>query len=248
MNEELIYGMHPVLEAIAAGKEIDRIFVQQGLRGAAFQDLWAAIKEHQLAFKYVPVEKLNRLTRKNHQGVIAFVSQVEYQLLDEIVPMVYERGETPLLLALDRVTDVRNAGAIARSIECVGGHCLIMSEKNAAPMNGDAVKSSAGALLRLPVCREKSMVRSLETLAQAGLQIIGITEKAAQTLDEIDFTLPSVLVMGSEEDGISPEVLRTCHVRAKIPMVGHVASLNVSVAAGMALYEALRQRTAAAAV
>jgi 23S rRNA (guanosine2251-2'-O)-methyltransferase len=210
--------------------------------------LWAAIKEHQLAFKYVPVEKLNRLTRKNHQGVIAFVSQVEYQLLDEIVPMVYERGETPLLLALDRVTDVRNAGAIARSIECVGGHCLIMSEKNAAPMNGDAVKSSAGALLRLPVCREKSMVRSLETLAQAGLQIIGITEKAAQTLDEIDFTLPSVLVMGSEEDGISPEVLRTCHVRAKIPMVGHVASLNVSVAAGMALYEALRQRTAAAAV
>jgi 23S rRNA (guanosine2251-2'-O)-methyltransferase len=248
MNEELIYGMHPVLEAIAAGKEIDRIFVQQGLRGAAFQDLWAAIKEHQLAFKYVPVEKLNRLTRKNHQGVIAFVSQVEYQLLDEIVPMVYERGETPLLLALDRVTDVRNAGAIARSIECVGGHCLIMSEKNAAPMNGDAVKSSAGALLRLPVCREKSMVRSLETLSQAGLQIIGITEKAAQTLDEIDFTLPSVLVMGSEEDGISPEVLRTCHVRAKIPMVGHVASLNVSVAAGMALYEALRQRTAAAAV
>jgi 23S rRNA (guanosine2251-2'-O)-methyltransferase len=244
MNEELIYGMHPVLEAIAAGKEIDRIFVQQGLRGAAFQDLWAAIKEHQLAFKYVPVEKLNRLTRKNHQGVIAFVSQVEYQLLDEIVPMVYERGETPLLLALDRVTDVRNAGAIARSIECVGGHCMIMSEKNAAPMNGDAVKSSAGALLRLPVCREKSMVRSLETLAQAGLQIIGITEKAAQTLDEIDFTLPSVLVMGSEEDGISPEVLRTCHVRAKIPMVGHVASLNVSVAAGMALYEALRQRTA----
>jgi 23S rRNA (guanosine2251-2'-O)-methyltransferase len=244
MNEELIYGMHPVLEAIAAGKEIDRIFVQQGLRGAAFQDLWAAIKEHQLAFKYVPVEKLNRLTRKNHQGVIAFVSQVEYQLLDEIVPMVYERGETPLLLALDRVTDVRNAGAIARSIECVGGHCLIMSEKNAAPMNGDAVKSSAGALLRLPVCREKSMVRSLETLAQAGLQIIGITEKAAQTLDEIDFTLPSVLVMGSEEDGISPEVLRTCHVRAKIPMVGQVASLNVSVAAGMALYEALRQRTA----
>jgi 23S rRNA (guanosine2251-2'-O)-methyltransferase len=158
--------------------------------------------------------------------------------------MVYERGETPLLLALDRVTDVRNAGAIARSIECVGGHCLIMSEKNAAPMNGDAVKSSAGALLRLPVCREKSMVRSLETLAQAGLQIIGITEKAGQTLDEIDFTLPSVLVMGSEEDGISPEVLRTCHVRAKIPMVGHVASLNVSVAAGMALYEALRQRTA----
>lgn len=244
MNEELIYGMHPVLEAIAAGKEIDRIFVQQGLRGAAFQDLWAAIKEHQLAFKYVPVEKLNRLTRKNHQGVIAFVSQVEYQLLDEIVPMVYERGETPLLLALDRVTDVRNAGAIARSIECVGGHCMIMSEKNAAPMNGDAVKSSAGALLRLPVCREKSMVRSLETLGQAGLQIIGITEKAAQTLDEIDFTLPSVLVMGSEEDGISPEVLRTCHVRAKIPMVGHVASLNVSVAAGMALYEALRQRTA----
>lgn len=248
MNEELIYGMHPVLEAIAAGKEIDRIFVQQGLRGAAFQDLWAAIKEHQLAFKYVPVEKLNRLTRKNHQGVIAFVSQVEYQLLDEIVPMVYERGETPLLLALDRVTDVRNAGAIARSIECVGGHCMIMSEKNAAPMNGDAVKSSAGALLRLPVCREKSMVRSLETLAQAGLQIIGITEKAAQTLDEIDFTLPSVLVMGSEEDGISPEVLRTCHVRAKIPMVGHVASLNVSVAAGMALYEALRQRTANAVV
>ena len=244
MNEDLIYGMHPVLEAIAAGKEIDRIFVQQGLRGAAFQDLWAAIKEHQLAFKYVPVEKLNRLTRKKHQGVIAFVSQVEYQLLDEIVPMVYERGETPLLLALDRVTDVRNAGAIARSIECVGGHCLIMSEKNAAPMNGDAVKSSAGALLRLPVCREKSMVRSLETLAQAGLQIIGITEKAGQTLDEIDFTLPSVLVMGSEEDGISPEVLRTCHVRAKIPMVGHVASLNVSVAAGMALYEALRQRTA----
>jgi 23S rRNA (guanosine2251-2'-O)-methyltransferase len=244
MNEELIYGMHPVLEAIAAGKEIDRIFVQQGMRGAAFQDLWAAIKEHQLAFKYVPVEKLNRLTRKNHQGVIAFVSQVEYQLLDEIVPMVYERGETPLLLALDRVTDVRNAGAIARSIECVGGHCMIMSEKNAAPMNGDAVKSSAGALLRLPVCREKSMVRSLETLAQAGLQIIGITEKAAQTLDEIDFTLPSVLVMGSEEDGISPEVLRTCHVRAKIPMVGHVASLNVSVAAGMALYEALRQRSA----
>jgi len=244
MNEELIYGMHPVLEAIAAGKEIDRIFVQQGLRGAAFQELWGAIQEHNLAFKYVPIEKLNRLTRKNHQGIIAFVSQVEYQLLEEIVPMVYDRGETPLLLALDRVTDVRNAGAIARSIECVGGHALIMGEKNAAPMNGDAVKASAGALLRLPVCREKSLVRALEQLAQDGLQIIGITEKAAQTLPEIDFTLPSVLVMGSEEDGLSPEVMRTCHVRAKIPMMGHVASLNVSVAAGMAMYEAQRQRMA----
>lgn len=239
----MIYGTRPVLEAIAAGKEIDRLFVQHGLRGSAFQELWAAIKEHNVPFKYVPIEKLNRFTRKNHQGIVAFLSQVEYQWIENVVPGIYEIGETPLIVVIDRVTDVRNAGAIARSVECMGGHALVMSEKNSAPMNGDAVKSSAGALLRLPICREKSLARSVQQLANSGLQVVGITEKASTLLSAIDFTVPTVLVMGSEEDGISSEVLRVCHHKAKIPMLGQVASLNVSVACGMALYEAIRQRT-----
>ena len=240
--EGMIYGVHPVLEALESGQEVDRIFVVRR-RSEAVDPILEAAKARNVHVKFVPVEKLERLTRKNHQGVVAFISAVGFASLEHVVSMAYERGETPLIVVLDRVTDVRNVGAIARSAECCGAHALVIPEQNAAPMNADAVKSSAGALLRLPVCREKNLSHALSFLEQSGLSIVGCTEKGDSLLADADLSLPVAIVLGSEEDGISPPVWKGCRTHAKIPTVGELGSLNVSVAAGMALYEALRQRT-----
>ncbi|NVK26588.1 MAG: 23S rRNA (guanosine(2251)-2'-O)-methyltransferase RlmB [Flavobacteriia bacterium] len=238
----LIYGIRPIIEAIEEGLEIDRIYVQKGARGGVFQELWPYIKERGLPFKHVPLDKLNKLTRKNHQGVIAYVSAVPFGKIEDILPAIWERGETPLLLLLDRLTDVRNVGAIARSAECAGVQAIVIPEKHSAPMHEDAVKSSAGALLRVPVCRVKNLQDALHLLHDSGLESVACTEKADRQLYDVNFDQPMAIVMGSEEDGISPAVMRLCKHRAAIPMMGNIGSLNVSVASGIILWEAVRQR------
>jgi 23S rRNA (guanosine2251-2'-O)-methyltransferase len=240
--ENAIFGLRPIIEAIQAGKEIDTLFIQKGLKNELFQELWQLVRSHKVNYKHVPVEKLNRLTRKNHQGVFAFISPVSFHKTDHVIQEVFERGETPLFLILDRVTDVRNFGAIVRTAECSGVHAVIVPEKGSAAINGDALKTSAGALHNIPICREFNLKATIEYLKNCGLQMVGCTEKTDDMIYAPDYSLPTAIIMGSEEDGISPEYLKLCDHKAKIPMSGTIGSLNVSVSAGVILYEAVRQR------
>jgi 23S rRNA (guanosine2251-2'-O)-methyltransferase len=192
--------------------------------------------------QHVPLEKLNALTQKNHQGVAAFASLIEYANLEETVIGVIERGETPLVLLLDGITDVRNFGAIARSAECAGVHAIVVPAKGAAQINGDALKTSAGALNLVPVCREPSLRSAIYFLRDSGIQIVAATEKADSDLYAAELDKPTAIVVGSEETGISPELLRAADVLVKIPLCGSIASLNVSAAAAVALFEVVRQR------
>mgnify|MGYP000884787351 CR=1 FL=1 len=239
-----VYGIRAVIEAIDSGKEIESLFVQRGLGGALFQELKEVLRRHGISFQQVPVEKLNRMTRKNHQGVIAVISPITYQRTEDVVPLIYERGEVPLLLILDGITDVRNFGAIARTAECSGVHALIVPKRNSAEVNPDAIKTSAGALFKINVCREDSLVNTARFLQESGIQLVACTEKTSSLLYATDFSVPTALILGSEEQGISNELLRIADHLAKIPMAGSIASLNVSVSAGVALYEVVRQRLA----
>ena len=240
--ENAIFGLRPIMEAIQAGKEIDTLFIQKGLKNELFQELWLLVRAHKVNYKHVPVEKLNRLTRKNHQGVFAFISPISFHKTDSIVQEVFEKGETPLFLILDRVTDVRNFGAIVRSAECAGAQTIIVPQKGSAAINGDALKTSAGALHNIPICREFNLKATIEYLKNSGLQIIGCTEKTENFIYQTDLTIPTAIIMGSEEDGISDEYLKLCDYKVGIPMKGNIGSLNVSVSAGVVLYEAVRQK------
>ena len=240
--ENAIFGLRPIIEAIQAGKEIDTLFIQKGLKNELFQELWQLVRAHKVNYKHVPVEKLNRLTRKNHQGVFAFISPINFHKTDNVIQDVFEKGENPLFLILDRVTDVRNFGAIVRTAECCGVQAVIVPEKGSAAINGDALKTSAGALHNIPICREFNLKATIEYLKNCGLQIVGCTEKTDDMIYQPDFSVPTAIIMGSEEDGISPEYLKLCDHKAKIPMNGTIGSLNVSVSAGVILYEAVRQR------
>ncbi|HEX5001066.1 MAG TPA: 23S rRNA (guanosine(2251)-2'-O)-methyltransferase RlmB [Bacteroidia bacterium] len=242
VKDSVIFGIRPVMEAILAGKEPERIFIQRDLQGSLMRELRELLREHNFNYTPVPVEKLNRLTKKNHQGVVCFLSLVSYAKLDQVIPGIYEAGRVPLIILLDRVTDVRNFGAICRTAECMGADAVVVPEKGGAMANADAVKASAGALNRITLCREYNLKESINYLAGSGLKIVGCTEKAAESIDKVDFSQPVCIIMGSEEDGISPEYLKLCNERVKIPMAGTIASLNVSVAAGMLLYEIYRQR------
>ncbi len=241
-KEQFIYGIHPLLEAIRSGKEIDKVLIQIGLKGDNFGELKALLKEYAIPSQQVPIEKLNKITRQNHQGIIGFVSPISYQPIDEVIQQVFEKGESPFLLLLDRITDVRNFGAIARTAECAGVHALIVPSKGSALISEDAIKTSAGALFNIPVCREDNLKTTINFLKQSGLQVVGVTEKAQKNYTQVDFMSPTVLIMGSEEDGISPEYLKLCDDRVMIPMMGKIASLNVSVSAGVLMYEVVRQR------
>jgi len=240
--ENSIFGLRPIIESIQAGKEVDTLFIQKGLKNELFQKLWELVRIHKVNYKHVPIEKLNRLTRKNHQGVFAFISPIHFHKTDIIVQDVFEKGETPLFLILDRITDVRNFGAIVRSAECAGAQTVIIPKKGSAAVNGDALKTSAGALHNIPICREFNLKATIEYLKNSGLQIIGCTEKSEDLIYQIDLTIPTAIIMGSEEDGISPEYLNLCDHKVGIPMNGNIGSLNVSVSAGIVLYEALRQK------
>jgi 23S rRNA (guanosine2251-2'-O)-methyltransferase len=242
-EKEFIYGLRPVIEALEAGKEIDKILIQNGLRSEMLPSLRQLLAEKSIPYQYVPLEKLNRVSRKNHQGVIAFISQVVYSDIENIVPFVFEKGETPLILLLDRITDVRNFGAVARSAECAGVHAIVIPLFNSVRVSADAVRSSAGALNRIPVCRVKSMIACIEYLRASGLQIIACTEKAEMLYHTCNLSAPAAIVMGSEEDGISEPILKIADQKISIPMQGRIASLNISVAAGIVLFEAVKQRT-----
>ena len=240
--ENAIFGLRPTIEAIQAGKEIDTLFIQKGLKSELFQELWQLVRAYKVNYKHVPVEKLNRLTRKNHQGVFAFISPINFHKTDIIIQEIFEKGKNPLFLILDRVTDVRNFGAIVRTAECSGAQAVIVPEKGSAAINGDALKTSAGALHNIPICREFNLKATIEYLKNCGLQIIGCTEKTDDIIYQPDFSVPTAIIMGSEEDGISTEYLKLCDYKVKIPMNGRIDSLNVSVSAGVILYEAVRQR------
>lgn len=240
--DQYIFGIRPVAEAIEAGKVPDRVFLQQGLQGENFQRLFHLIRNKNIPFQMVPVEKLNRITRKNHQGVVASVSLIEYQPLDEVLQMVFDSGETPLLVILDNITDVRNLGAVARSASCAGAHALVIPAKGTAPVNADAIKASAGALSRITVCREANIMESITFLKACGLHILAFDEKGRNNIYEADLTKPVCIILGSEEKGIAPSIQKMADQTVAIPMKGNIASLNVSVAAGIAFFETLRQR------
>ena len=241
-SNQIVFRIRAVIEAIKSGKEIESLYLQRGLTGAVISELRSLLKEQELGFQIVPVEKLNRLTPKNHQGVVAFISPISYEKIENIIPAIYERGEVPLILMLDGITDVRNFGAIARTAECAGVHALIVPAKGSAQINPDAIKTSAGALYKIPVCRHENLSRTAKFLQESGLQLVACTEKTNDYLYQPDYTVPSALILGSEENGISTELIRISDHLAKIPMFGEIESLNVSVSAGILLYEAVRQK------
>ncbi|HNV29499.1 MAG TPA: 23S rRNA (guanosine(2251)-2'-O)-methyltransferase RlmB [Cyclobacteriaceae bacterium] len=239
---EMIFGTRAVMEAIKAKREIEKIFVQSGLNNDLIKELIQVAKANGVPFTFVPQEKLNRLSTKNHQGVICQLAAVQYANLENIIDKTYSEGREPFLLIVDRVTDVRNFGAIARTAECAGLDAIILGDSGNAPITGDAMKTSAGALSHLQVCRVKDMKKTIQFLKENGVQIIACTEKGNSMLYEINLNTPLALVMGSEEDGISPQLLKEADYLAKIPMKGKISSLNVSVAAGISIYEAIRQK------
>jgi 23S rRNA (guanosine2251-2'-O)-methyltransferase len=236
---QIVFGVQSVSETLKSEKEIDKILIQREFGHAEVEKL---AKDREIPIQRVPVEKLNRITGKNHQGIIAFVSSVNYAKISNIVADVFEKGETPLLLILDRITDVRNFGAIARTAECTGVHAIVIPAKGGAAINEDAMKTSSGALNYIPVCRENSLEKVIEELQMSGIQIVTCTEKTEDSLYEPNYTIPTAIVMGSEEDGISEDIIKISNARAKIPMAGQIGSLNVSVATGVILYEVVRQR------
>lgn len=241
--ENLIYGIRAVIETVQSGKDLEKVFIQKGLKGDLIDELKPLLRQNETPTSIVPVEKLNRFTRKNHQGVVAFVSPVQYFPLDQVIAQTFEKGEVPLFLILDGVTDVRNFGSIARTAECMGVHAILISTKGSAQINADAIKTSAGALNYIPVIREPNLWLAMQELKQSGLRLVACTEKTENSLDRIDFTGPCCLIMGSEDVGISPEILAASDERGKIPLTGEIASLNVGSACSMALYEISRQRS-----
>ena len=241
-EKEFIFGMHPVMEAIRGGRQIDRVLVRQGLRGESYHELMQIVNEFSIPWQVVPSEKLDYITKKNHQGVIAWLSLIEFQNIENLLPQIFEEGSDPLLLLLDGVSDVRNFGAIVRSAASFGAHAVIIPEKNAARITADAVKASAGALNTFPVCRVKSLTRCLTYLRESGIKALAATEKAEESTSTANMKGPLVIILGSEDKGISRELLGLADLQVTIPMHGGVGSLNVSVSAGILLYEAQRQR------
>lgn len=242
-NNFILYGLRPVIEAIEAGKQIDKIYIKRGSDSPVMEQLREKCRAAKIGVQEVPIEKLARLTKGNHQGVVAQVSPITYASVEEILDIIKNREETPLIVVMDSITDIRNFGAIARSAECTGAHALIMPIKNSAPVNAEAIKSSAGALNIIPVCRVGSIRNTLKYFIENDMQIVAATEKTEKLIYDADFTKPTVIVMGSEDTGISKEVLKMCDEHVAIPIKGSVESLNVSVAAGVILYEAVRQRS-----
>lgn len=239
-KQQIVYGLRPVIEALASDQQVERVLIQNGLNSSLLNELRTKLKEHDIPFQYVPVEKLNKMTAGNHQGVVATIAAVKYHAFMELVETL---PETALVVLLDHITDVRNMGAIARTAECTGVSALILPDRGSAALNEDAIKTSSGALLRLPLCREQNLKTVVNLAKQYGYQIVAATEKGAVHYRTVDFRRPTLLILGNEETGISPELLKMSDVRAKLPIVGEVASLNVSVAAGVFMYEALEQRS-----
>ena len=241
-KDQYIFGIRAVIEAIQSGKEIDKLLIKKDINGELISELFALVKEMHIPVQRVPIEKINRITRKNHQGVIAFLSAVTYYKLDDVVPVFYEEGLNPFVVVLDGITDVRNFGAIARTCDCAGVNAIVIPEKNSVSVNADAVKTSAGALNYVPVCREKNLVNAVKTLHNSGYKVIGASEKSSVNYTKVDYTGPVALILGAEDKGISKDLLKLCDNFVSIPEVGTINSLNVSVAGGVMMYEVVRQR------
>jgi 23S rRNA (guanosine2251-2'-O)-methyltransferase len=238
----LLAGVNACVEAMKEGREMERLFIKKGSRGDNLSELLSMARERGIPISYVPIEKLDRLTRVNHQGVVGVASLIEYGILEDLIPFLYEQGKDPLILVLDRVTDVRNFGAICRTAECMGVDAVVIPDKEAAQVNVEAMKTSAGALNRIPVCRVQDLKKSIKFLQNSGLKVVAASEKGSEAVYKTELIGPLTVVMGSEEDGVSDALIRTADLLLSIPMPGKTDSLNVSVAAGMFLYEVARQR------
>lgn len=242
-EKEMIFGIRAVMEAVEAGKDIDKVLVKRELSGDLFMELQQLLRTYEIPLQRVPLERIDRITRKNHQGVIAFTSAVTYQKLEDILPMLYEEGKNPFIVVLDGVTDVRNFGAIARTCEVAGVHAIVIPARGSVTVNADAIKTSAGALHTIPVCREQNLKDAITFLKNSGVKVVAATEKAARFYTDSDFAVPTAIVMGAEDTGVAADHLRVSDELVKIPQSGTIQSLNVSVAAGVLIYEVIRQRT-----
>lgn len=241
-KSQVVFGIRAVIEAIESGKQVDKVLMKKDLGGELARELLSVTREYNVPVQRVPVERINKVTRKNHQGVIAFMAAVDYYHVDDIVPALYDEGINPLVVVLDGVTDVRNFGAIARTCECAGVNCIVIPERNSVSVNADAVKTSAGALNYLPVCRERNLVKGVQYLRDSGFKVMGASEKTDLNYTKADFTGPVAIVLGAEDTGISTDVLKLCDTLVAIPEFGQINSLNVSVAGGIMIYEVVRQR------
>lgn len=242
MASNIIFGSHPVIEAIRSGKEIEKLLLKKDLSGDVLREVLKASRERDIPYQFVPQEKLDRITRKNHQGIIAFVSEIEYQKLEQLIPMIYENGEEPFILVLDHITDVRNFGSIARTAECAGVHAIVIPDKGSAQINEDAIKTSSGALNIVPVCRVNSISKTIDYLKDSGLKIFVASEKGKELFNNADLHGPVAIVAGSEGVGVSSEIRNKANQIIKIPMFGKIESLNVSVATALVVYEVVRNR------
>ena len=237
-----LYGMHPVMEAVLAGKQIEKVVFKQGLEGPQFRELLELLQSRGITVQFVPAERIDRLSKGRHQGVVAYLSKIDYVPLEDMVEQAFARHQAPLFVLLDGVSDVRNFGAIARTAECAGADGIILPAKGGAPINADAIKTSAGALLRINAHKAQNLRIPIFYLKEKGFQIVAATEKTSESMYDVDFSKPTALIMGSEGKGISSSALALCDIKAKIPMAGEIGSLNVSVATSIILYEAVRQR------
>ncbi len=239
---DFVFGLHSVKETLLSDKEIERVYIQKGAKNEGLKEVMQLAKQRGADIAMVPVEKLNRTTRKNHQGVICFVSPIHFAEIDNVISSVYERGETPLIIVLDEVTDVRNFGAITRTAECAGAHAILFPEKGSARIGSDAMKTSSGALNHIPICRTKNLINSLKDIKAHGLNLVACSEKGNKTIYDIDMTGPTAIIMGSEERGIKIDHISEANDFGQIPMTGQVKSMNVGVAMGIITFEAIRQR------
>ena len=241
-NENQIFGIRAIIEAINSGAVIDKVFLQKDAQGELMKELLKVVKTNNVNFSYVPVEKLNRLTSMNHQGAVATISPIGFHDLDELISTTLESGKTPLFLILDQLSDARNFGAIIRTAECTGVNGIIIQKQGSAPVNGDTVKTSAGAVFNVPICKVDHIKDAVFHLQSCNIKTVAATEKTDHTIYDIDFKTPVAIIMGNEERGVNPSVLKVVDEKAKLPMYGSIESLNVSVACGAFLYEAVRQR------
>jgi 23S rRNA (guanosine2251-2'-O)-methyltransferase len=242
-NPQVVYGLHPLIEAIKSGRPVEKLLMQQGAGGELFMELKKIAVAAGIPVQSVPAEKLQRLCAGgNHQGAAGFVSLVEYASLENLMPAAFEAGRVPLVLIFDRVTDVRNFGAMVRTAECTGVDAVVVPVQGSAPVSEDAIKTSAGALMRVPVCRSENLKTTIHFLKASGLHVVAATEKARTAYFEADLNQPLAIIMGSEEDGVSSDLLKLCDESLRIPLQGEIESLNVSVACGIMLFETLRQR------
>ncbi|OEJ99295.1 23S rRNA (guanosine(2251)-2'-O)-methyltransferase RlmB [Flavivirga aquatica] len=237
-----IFGIRAIIEAINSNETIDKVFLQKGLKGELYSELESLVNKKSINKSYVPVEKLNRLTNKNHQGAVAQISPIEFHDIESLVSSVIESGKTPLFLLLDQLSDVRNFGAIIRTAECTGVNGIIIQKKGGAPVNGDTIKTSAGAVFKVPICKVDHIKDAVFFMQASEIKVIAATEKTDKTIYDVSFTEPCAIIMGSEGRGINPSTLKVVDAKAKLPLLGEIESLNVSVACGAFLYEAIRQR------